>query len=122
MRCLPMMTITEILRLKEEIHLTCREIGEAAGCSKSTVSKILLRCKKCGLTYQDALQLSPARINELIYPDAFGRKQTKDEPDWEVYHKELLDNPRRNLQYIWQEEYRPEPRHSTAGSKPAAYR
>ena len=108
MRCLPMMTITEILRLKEEIHLTCREIGEAAGCSKSTVSEILLRCKKCGLTYQDALQLSPARINELIYPDAFGRKQTKEEPDWEVYHKELLDNPRRNLQYIWQEEYRPE--------------
>ncbi len=29
----------------------------------------------CGLTSE--------RINELIYPDSFGCKQSKDEPDWE---------------------------------------
>lgn len=105
MRCLETMLITEIFRLKE-MQLTLREIGEACGCSKSTVGEILSRCKACSLTYEDALTLPPARINELIYPDSFGRKQVKDEPDWESIHARLLSSRRINLQYIWEEEYR----------------
>ena len=107
MRCLKPMIITEILRLKE-MQLTLREIGDATGVSKSTAGEILNRCKECGLTYADARSLSPERINELIYPDSFGRKQVKDEPDWEAIHKRLLSSRRINLQYIWQEEYRVE--------------
>ena len=105
MRCLEPMIITEILRLKE-MNFTLREIGEATKCSKTTAGEILSRCKECGLTYDEAIKLSPERIKELIYPDSFGRKQVKDEPDWDSIHQRLLSSRRINLQYIWQEEYR----------------
>ena len=86
MRCLEPMIITEILRLKE-MNFTLREIGEATKCSKTTAGEILSRCKECGLTYDEAIKLSPERIKELIYPDSFGRKQVKDEPDWDSIHQ-----------------------------------
>ncbi len=105
MRCLEPMLITEILRLRE-MDFTFREISDATGASKTTVGEIISRCKECGLTYEFAMTLTPERINELIYPDSFGRKQVKDEPDWEAIHKRLLSSKRINLQYIWQEEYR----------------
>ena len=68
MRCLQKMIITEILRLKE-MHLTLREIGESVGCSKTTASEILSRCKECGLSYESAVSLPPERIQELIYSE-----------------------------------------------------
>jgi len=104
MRCLESMLITEILRLKE-MNFTLRDIGEAVDVSKTTAGDILKRCKECGLTYDESLKMTPERIHELIYPDSFGRKQVKDEPDWETIHKRLCNNKRLNLQYIW-EEYR----------------
>lgn len=106
MRCLKPMIITEILRLKE-MKFTYREIGDSVGCSKTTVGEILSRCKDCGLSYEEALKLSPERLNELIYPDSFGRKWSKEEPDWETIYKRLRSSRRINLQYIWTEEYRP---------------
>ena len=57
MRCLEPMIITEILRLKE-MNFTLREIGEATKCSKTTAGEILSRCKECGLTYDEAINLS----------------------------------------------------------------
>ena len=107
MRCLDTMIITEILRLKE-MNFTLREIGSSVGCSKTTVGEILSRCKECGLTYDDAKASSAERLKELIYPDSFGRKQVKEEPDWESIHKRLATSRRLNLQFIWEEEYRPE--------------
>ena len=108
MRCLEIMKITEILRLKEMGYFTYREIGESVGCSKTTVGEILSRCKQCGLTYKDAQSMTQDQINELVYPDAFGPKQVKEEPDWEKIHARLQSSKRVNLQYIWEEEYRPE--------------
>jgi len=109
MRCLDTMNITEILRLKEmDCGFTLRDIGDAVGCSKTTVGEILKRCKNCGLTYADAVLLSADRLNELIYPDSFGPKQVKEEPNWESIHLRLMSSKRVNLQYIWEEEYRPE--------------
>lgn len=65
------MIITEILRLKE-INFTLREIDEATKCSKTTSGEIISRYKEYGLTYDEAIKLSPERIKELIYPDSFG--------------------------------------------------
>lgn len=108
MRCLEHMKITEILRLYEMQVFTYRQIGESVGCSKTTVGEIVGRCKECGLTYDDAREMTQERINELIYPESFGRKQVKEEPDWEMVHKRLQSSKRINLQYIWEEEYRPD--------------
>ena len=38
------------------------------------ITEVISRCKECGLTYEEAINLSPERIKELIYPDSFGRK------------------------------------------------
>jgi transposase len=107
MRCLELVKVTEILRLSEmnEIRLTLRQIGESVGCSKSTVGEIKTRCKECGLTYEDARQMTTEQINALIYPESFGRKPVKEEPDWKIVHENLSNNKRQNLQYIW-EDYR----------------
>ena len=105
MRCLKSMNITEILRLRE-MELNLRDIADAVGCSKTTVGDILSKCKDCGLTFEEAEKLSPERINELIYPDSFGRKQSKDEPDWKSIYKRLTSGKRTNLFYIWDQEYR----------------
>lgn len=107
MRCLEFMKITEILRLKEMGGFTYREIGESVGCSKTTVGEVLSRCKKYHLTYDDAKSMTQDQISKLIYPESFGRKQIKEEPDWEHIHKRLISSKRVNMQYIWEEEYRP---------------
>lgn len=106
MRCLETMKIVEILRLRE-MNFKLREISDAVGCSKTTVGEILKRCKACDLTYEDAIVLPLDRVKELIYPESFGRKQVKEEPDWEAIHARLQSSRRINLQYIWEEEYRP---------------
>ena len=106
MRCLETMKITEILRLRE-MGFKLREIAVSTGCSKTTVGEILARCKACDLRYEDAISLPQERVNELIYPESFGRKQVKEEPDWEAIHARLQSSRRINLQYIWEEEYRP---------------
>ena len=106
MRCLETMKITEILRLRE-MGFNYRDIADSVNCSKTTVGEILTRCKDCDLKYEDAINLPPERVNELIYPESFGRKQVKEEPDWETIHAQLQSSKRTNLQFIWEEEYRP---------------
>lgn len=107
MRCLEKMKVIEILRLYEMGCFSQQQIGDSVGCAKSTVSETLKRCRECGLTYDDAKVLDEKRINELIYPDSFGPKSVKDEPDWNYYHARLQSSRRINLQYLWYEEYRP---------------
>ena len=107
MRCLEHMKVIEILRLKEMNLFTYRDIAASVDCSKTTVGEILSRCKKHGLTYADASHMTQDQINEIIYPESFGPRQVKDEPDWEAIHKRLRSSKRVNLQYIWEEEYRP---------------
>ena len=108
MRCLEFMKITEILRLSEMKLFTYRDIAASVDCSKTTVGDILKRCKECGLTYESACSMTQDQINELVYPESFGPKQVKDEPDWESIHTRLQSSRKINLQYIWTEEYRPE--------------
>lgn len=107
MRCLEHMKVKEILRLKEMNLFNYREIGQSVGCSKTTVGEILARCKECGLTYEASLEMTQDQINALIYPDSFGPKQVKDEPDWEQIHAKLQASRKTNLQFIWENEYRP---------------
>ena len=46
------------------------------------------------------------QIDELIYPESFGPKQVKDEPDWDQIYAKLQSSRKINLQYIWENEYR----------------
>ena len=102
------MKITEILRLKEMGLFNYREIAASVGCSKTTVGDVLSRCKDCGLTYEAAVGMTQEQINSLVYPESFGPKQVKEEPDWERIHARLQSSRKINLQYIWENDYRPE--------------
>lgn len=108
MRCLDFMKITEILRLKEMNLFTYRDIAKSVGCSKTTVGDVLSRCRECGLTYATAVGMTQDEINQLVYPESFGPKQVKEEPDWERIHARLQSSRKLNLQYIWENEYRPD--------------
>ena len=98
MRCLKHMKITRILRLKEMNLFAYRDVAKSVGCSKTTVGDVLARCKECGLNYEAASSMTQDEINRLVYPESFGPKQVKEEPDWEsplrcsacVCKKELL--------------------------------
>lgn len=92
MRCLEHMKVIEILRLKEMNLFTYRDIVSSVDCSKTTVREILSRCKKHGLTYADASYMTQDQINEIIYPESFGPRQVKDEPDWDAIHKHLTSS------------------------------
>lgn len=107
MRCLEFMKIVEILRLKEMKIFTYRDIADSVGCSKTTVGDILSRCKECGLTYEEAQTMTQDQIEELVYPDSFSPMQVKEEPDWEQIHARLKSSRKINLQYIWENDYRP---------------
>ena len=107
MRCLELNKITEILRLKAMNLFTYRDIAQSVGCSKTTVGDILNRCKACGLTYEDACTMTQGQVNELVYPESFGPKQVKEEPDWKQIHARLQSSRKINLQYIWENDYRP---------------
>ncbi len=107
MRCLELNKITEILRLKAMNLFTYRDIAQSVGCSKTTVGDILNRCKACGLTYEDACTMTQDQVNELVYPESFGPKQVKEEPDWKQIHARLQSSRKINLQYIWENDYRP---------------
>lgn len=52
--------------------------------------------------------MTQEQLNALIYPDAFGPKQVKNEPDWDHIHSRLQSSRKINLQDIWENEYRPE--------------
>ena len=50
-----MLKAREILRLKYEVGLSLREIGQACNCGKSTVSEILSRAQKAMITWPISL-------------------------------------------------------------------
>ena len=45
MRRIDMLKTREILRLRHELGLSLREIGQVCSCGKTTVSEILMRAK-----------------------------------------------------------------------------
>ena len=46
-----MLKAREVLRLKHEVQLSFREIGQACNCGKTTVAEILERAEKAGITW-----------------------------------------------------------------------
>ena len=50
-----MLKAREVLRLKQEVGLSLRDIAQACNCGKSTVSEILDRANKSGVTWPTEL-------------------------------------------------------------------
>lgn len=60
-----MLKAREILRLKHEVGLSLRGIAQACNCGKTTVSEVLKRAEKAGITWP--IELSDKQLISLLY-------------------------------------------------------
>lgn len=94
-----MIKAREILRLKNQVGLSLREIAGSCSCGKTTVSEVLERAKKAGIT--DAANLSDKQLLSILYPPA-PKEQGVPEPDIEYVFKELKKK-NVTLMLLWEE-------------------
>lgn len=94
-----MLKAREILRLKHEVGLSLREIGQACNCGKSTVSEVLGRAEKAGITWP--IDLSDKQLMSLLYPPVVN-KSSPPEPDIEYVFSEMKKK-NVTLMLLWEE-------------------
>jgi transposase len=99
MRRLEMLKAREILRLKFEAGLSVREIGKACNCGKSTVSELLKRAQKAGITWP--IELTDKQLMSALYPPTESTTSPP-EPDMEyTFHEMKKKNV--TLMLLWEE-------------------
>ena len=90
----------EILRLKS-LGLTHREIVDAAGCGRNTVTRTLARAREQKLDWQQAQSMSQQGVSQRLFPT-----EQKDPvykmPDYEWVHREMQKNGV-TLSLLWME-------------------
>ncbi len=99
MRRLEMLKAREILRMKHEVGLSLREIGKACNCGKSTVSEVLARAEKAGISWP--MDLSDKQLMSLLYPP-IESKSSPPEPDLEYIFCEMKKK-NVTLMLLWEE-------------------
>lgn len=95
-----MLTAREILKLKFEKDLTTREIAASVDCSKSSVSNLIKRAQKAGLTWP--VNVSDVRLMQLLYPTVQAGKTKTPEPDMNYIYRELKRKDV-TLTLLWEE-------------------
>jgi len=101
---LSMRKVSEILRLKNECHLSNRAIARSCRISHSTVGECLRRWAAASLGWPLPSGLSEADLERLLYPEeaeASGGMQ-KPLPDWKEVHEELKKR-HVTLRLLWTE-------------------
>lgn len=94
-----MLKAREVLRLKHEVQLSLREIGQACNCGKTTVAEILGRAEKAGITWP--IELSDKQLMSLLYPP-IENKHSPPEPDMEYVFREMKKKGV-TLMLLWEE-------------------
>ena len=105
MRKLERLKAREILRLKQEVGLSLREIGQACNCGKSTVSEILTRAEKAEIRWP--IDLSDKQLMSKLYPTTES-KSSPPEPDLEYVFCEMKKK-NVTLMLLWEEYKRDHP-------------
>ena len=77
----------EILRLKH-LGLTNREIADAAGCGRNTVTRTLVRAREQQLGWQQAQSMSQQEVSQRLFPTEQKGPIYK-MPDYEWVHREM---------------------------------
>lgn len=94
-----MLKAREILRLKYEAGLSLREISKSCNCGKTTVSEVLERAEKAGVTWP--IELSEKQLMTLLYPPV-ENKNSVPEPDMEYIFYEMKRKSV-TLMLLWEE-------------------
>lgn len=94
-----MLKAREILRLKHEVGLSLREIGQACNCGKSTVSEVLMRAEKAEIKWP--VDFTDKQLLSMLYPPN-ENKSSPPEPDMEyVFYEMKKKNV--TLMLLWEE-------------------
>lgn len=94
-----MLKAREILRLKYEAELSLREIGKACNCGKTTVSELLERAEKAGITWPN--ELSDKQLMSALYTPTV-KETSPPEPDMEYTFCEMKKKGV-TLMLLWEE-------------------
>jgi transposase len=86
---LPMRKIQEILRLRGECGLSVRETARAVGLSVGVVAKTMSRAAKAGITWEAAVRMDEAWLEERLYGRATRPGDDRPRPDPIYLHSEL---------------------------------
>ena len=65
MRRIDILKTREVLRLRHELGLSLREIGQVCSCGKTTVSEILMRAKRAEIVWP--IGLSDKQLMSKLY-------------------------------------------------------
>lgn len=98
-----MRKVKEILRLKLECGLSCRQVSRSCGVGHGTVWEYLSRAAAAGLSWEQVQGMEEATLERALYPPpAPVRRSERPLPDWTTVQREL----RRQgvtLSLLWQE-------------------
>lgn len=94
-----MLKVREVIRLKHETGLSLRDIAKACNCGKSTVSEMLERARKAGVSWP--IDLSDKQLMSLLYPP-IESKSSPPEPDLEYIFSEMKKK-NVTLMLLWEE-------------------
>lgn len=107
---LSMRKIREVLRLKYDRGLCCREIASACSMGRTTVSEYLERARRAGIAWP--VDLSDEELEGLLFPGAAASSGAmRPSPEWAEIQRELRKKGV-TLKLLWQE-YK--------GSRPEGY-
>jgi len=94
-----MLKAREIIRLKQNLGLSLREIALACNCGKTTVSEVLERAKNAGITSPE--QFSDKQLVSMLYPP-LKNDMSPPEPDMEYVFGEMKKKSV-TLMLLWEE-------------------
>lgn len=94
-----MSKVREILRLKYEVNLSLREIAQSISRGKTTVSEVISRAEKAGITWP--IEMNDSQLLATMYPPMEGKKSAP-EPDVEYIFREMKKKDT-TLQLLWEE-------------------
>ena len=97
-----MKKVREIFRPSHIQGLSIREISNALGVSRPTVSEYLSKLKDAGLTYEDILSFGDDELQIKLNGTVNPRIPAKEKPDYEYIHMELK-KPNVTLTILWDE-------------------
>lgn len=83
-----MVNYREILRLQTQ-NYSRRQIAASVGCSRNTVSSVLLIAEQQNLKWPDCETMSDEALFAVFHPEKFTEKPNRKEPDYEYIHREL---------------------------------
>ncbi len=102
-RRLSMRKVKEIIRLKQELGLSARQIARSCSISHSTVLDVLRRAEEAALYWPFPDHLDDCTLEARLYPARDDKADgSRIQPEWPMVHRELKRKGV-TLQLLWQE-------------------